>query len=187
MASKVIALGSRHATIHVSRLMEGTPEEVIENDRGSRTTPRWSLSARIGERFSIGQAANSDRLVTNPENTIFAIKRLIGPPLDDPIVEKRQGPIVPTRSWRRQMAYAWVRAPAGKRYSPRRSRTSFAKNERLQPERYLRRQGVSGSHHRAGYFKDRTPGNKGSGTIAAHGSLIVSGADRRGGPGGRRC
>ena len=85
MASKVIGidLGTTNSCVAV---MEGTQAKIIENAEGGRTTPSVVAFTKDGE-ILVGQPAKR-QAVTNPENTIFAIKRLIGRRYDDPIVEK---------------------------------------------------------------------------------------------------
>ena len=68
-----IDLGTTNSCVAV---MEGSQPKVIENSEGSRTTPSMVAFATSGERL-VGQAAKR-QAVTNPENTLFAIKRLIG-------------------------------------------------------------------------------------------------------------
>ena len=78
-----IDLGTTNSCVAV---MEGRQAKVIENAEGARTTPSMVAFGKGGE-VLVGQAAKR-QAVTNPENTIFAIKRLIGRRFDDPIVEK---------------------------------------------------------------------------------------------------
>ena len=79
--SKVIGidLGTTNSCVAV---MEGTNAKVIENSEGTRTTPSTVAFTTSNERL-VGQAAKR-QAVTNPENTLFAIKRLIGRRFDDP-------------------------------------------------------------------------------------------------------
>src|SRR6266700_3307539 len=83
--SKVIGidLGTTNSCVAV---MEGRSAKVIENAEGARTTPSMVAFTESGER-PVGQAAKR-QAVTNPENTFFAIKRLIGRRMDDPMVKK---------------------------------------------------------------------------------------------------
>ena len=74
-----IDLGTTNSCVAV---MEGSDAKVIENSEGARTTPSMVAFTEAGERL-VGQAAKR-QAVTNPENTLFAIKRLIGRPFDDP-------------------------------------------------------------------------------------------------------
>ncbi len=111
--SKVIGidLGTTNSCVAV---MEGKEAKVIENQEGARTTPSMIAFTDNGERL-VGQAAKR-QAVTNPENTLFAIKRLIGRPYDDPTTKKDQG-MVPYRIVKADNGDAWVEA-GGKRYSP---------------------------------------------------------------------
>ena len=94
--------------------MEGTTPKVIENAEGMRTTPSIVAFTDDGERL-VGQPAKR-QAVTNPEKTIFAVKRLIGRRYDDPMVEKDKK-LVPYKISRASNGDAWVEAD-GKTYSP---------------------------------------------------------------------
>src|SRR6202000_1622210 len=74
------------ATNSCGAVMESSQPKVIENADGARTTPSMVAFGKDGE-ILVGQAAKR-QAVTNPENTVFAIKRLVGRRFDDPIVEK---------------------------------------------------------------------------------------------------
>src|SRR5690242_4566053 len=102
--SKVIGidLGTTNSCVAV---MEGQSAKVIENSEGMRTTPSMVAFTEGGERL-VGQAAKR-QAVTNPENTFFAIKRLIGRRFDDPMVEKDKG-LVPYKIVRGDNGDAWV-------------------------------------------------------------------------------
>ena len=78
-----IDLGTTNSCVAV---MDGKDARVIENAEGARTTPSVVAFTEEGERL-IGQPARR-QAVTNPENTFFAIKRLIGRPYDDPTAQK---------------------------------------------------------------------------------------------------
>src|SRR5207248_10351250 len=88
--SKVIGidLGTTNSCVAV---MEGKNAKVIENAEGMRTTPSMVAFTDSGERL-VGQAAKR-QAVTNPENTFFAIKRLIGRRFDDPMVKRDMDPV----------------------------------------------------------------------------------------------
>jgi molecular chaperone DnaK len=111
--SKVIGidLGTTNSCVAV---MEGGQAKVIENAEGTRTTPSIVAFARNGE-VLIGQPAKR-QAITNPENTFFAIKRLIGRRYDDPMVERDKA-LVPYKIVRGDNGDAWVESQ-GKRYSP---------------------------------------------------------------------
>jgi molecular chaperone DnaK len=94
--------------------MDGKTPKVIENAEGVRTTPSVVALLEDGERL-VGQPAKR-QAVTNPENTFFAIKRLIGRAFSDPMVEKDKG-MVPYGITKGPTGDAWVRAH-GKDYSP---------------------------------------------------------------------
>src|SRR6202790_1133609 len=106
-----IDLGTTFSCVAV---MEGGKAKVIENPEGARTTPSVVAFASSGE-VLVGQPARR-QAITNPENTIFAIKRLIGRRYDDPMVEKHKG-LVPYKVVPGDNGDAWVEA-RGKRYSP---------------------------------------------------------------------
>jgi molecular chaperone DnaK len=132
MASKVIGidLGTTNSCVAV---MEGKQAKVIENAEGGRTTPSMVAFGKNGE-ILVGQPAKR-QAVTNPENTIFAIKRLIGRRFDDPIVEKDKG-LVPYKIVRGDNGDAWVEA-AGKRYSPSQISAFILQKMKDTAERYL--------------------------------------------------
>src|SRR4030081_2087063 len=106
-----IDLGTTNSCVAV---MEGGQAKVIENTEGARTTPSVVAFAATGE-VLVGQPAKR-QAITNPENTIFAIKRLIGPRFEAPMVEKHKA-LVPYKIIRGDNGDAWVEA-RGKRYSP---------------------------------------------------------------------
>src|ERR1700693_5195531 len=86
-------------------IMEGKEVKVIENTEGARTTPSMVAFSDSGERL-VGQSAKR-QAVTNPSNTLYAIKRLIGRRYDDPIVGKVKG-LVPYTIARGDNVDAWV-------------------------------------------------------------------------------
>src|SRR5277367_5940451 len=104
--SKVIGidLGTTNSCVAV---MEGKDVKVIENSEGARTTPSMVAFTDSGERL-VGQAAKR-QAVTNPENTLFAIKRLIGRRIDDPMTQKDRG-LVPYKIVPGDNGDAWVQA-----------------------------------------------------------------------------
>ena len=106
-----IDLGTTNSCVAV---MEGGKPKVIENSEGARTTPSVVAFTKDGERL-IGQPAKR-QAVTNPDNTIFAVKRLIGRRFDDPIT-KKDTELVPYKIVKGQNGDAWVQA-GGKDYSP---------------------------------------------------------------------
>ena len=106
-----IDLGTTNSCVAV---MEGQTPKVIENAEGMRTTPSIVAFTDDGERL-VGQPAKR-QAVTNPERTIFAVKRLIGRRYDDPMVEKDKK-LVPYKIVRASNGDAWVEIE-GKTYSP---------------------------------------------------------------------
>ncbi len=111
--SKIIGidLGTTNSCVAV---MEGKDPRVLENAEGTRTTPSIVAFTEEGE-VLVGIPAKR-QAVTNPENTIFAIKRLIGRRYDDPIVKKHIE-LVPYKVVKADNGDAWVEA-RGKKYSP---------------------------------------------------------------------
>ncbi|MDD2876317.1 MAG: molecular chaperone DnaK [Acidiphilium sp.] len=111
--SKVIGidLGTTNSCVAI---MEGKDVHVIENSEGARTTPSMVAFAENGERL-IGQSAKR-QAVTNPTNTLYAVKRLIGRRYNDPTVEKDKT-LVPFGIVRGDNGDAWVEA-RGQRYAP---------------------------------------------------------------------
>jgi molecular chaperone DnaK len=111
--SKVIGidLGTTNSCVAV---MEGKNARIIENSEGARTTPSIVAFTADGKRL-VGQPARR-QAVTNPTNTIFAVKRLIGRRYDDPIVEKDKA-LVPYKIVKAANGDAWIEAE-GKTYSP---------------------------------------------------------------------
>ena len=111
--SKIIGidLGTTNSCVAI---MDGKSPKVIENAEGVRTTPSVVAILDDGERL-VGQPAKR-QAVTNPANTLFAIKRLIGRQYNDPLVEKDKG-MVPYEIVKGPNGDAWVKAH-GKDYSP---------------------------------------------------------------------
>src|SRR5688500_3487245 len=97
-----IDLGTTNSCVAV---MEGKNPKVIENAEGARTTPSMVAFTEDDERL-VGLPAKRQG-VTNPENTFFAIKRLIGRRYDDPMVEKDKQ-LVPYKIVRAPNGDAWV-------------------------------------------------------------------------------
>jgi molecular chaperone DnaK len=106
-----IDLGTTNSCVAV---MEGSAPKVIENAEGMRTTPSIVAFTEEGERL-VGQPAKR-QAVTNPERTIFAVKRLIGRRYDDPMVEKDKK-LVPYKIAKATNGDAWVEVDTQK-YSP---------------------------------------------------------------------
>lgn len=106
-----IDLGTTNSCVAV---MDGSTPKVIENAEGARTTPSMVGFTKDGERL-VGQPAKR-QAVTNPEGTLFAVKRLIGRRYNDPMVEKDKG-LVPFKIVQGDNGDAWVDVSA-KKYSP---------------------------------------------------------------------
>jgi molecular chaperone DnaK len=106
-----IDLGTTNSCVAV---MDGNKATVIENSEGGRTTPSMVAFTDSGE-ILVGQTAKRQS-ITNPENTIFAIKRLIGRRYDDPMTQKDKG-MVPYKIVPGPNGDAWVEVK-GKKYSP---------------------------------------------------------------------
>ncbi|APH70319.1 molecular chaperone DnaK [Aquibium oceanicum] len=106
-----IDLGTTNSCVAV---MDGKDAKVIENAEGARTTPSIVAFSDSDERL-VGQPAKR-QAVTNPEGTIFAVKRLIGRRYDDPVTEKDKK-LVPYKIVKADNGDAWVEA-AGSKYSP---------------------------------------------------------------------
>ncbi|HTH99539.1 MAG TPA: molecular chaperone DnaK [Acidisoma sp.] len=111
--SKVIGidLGTTNSCVAI---MEGKDVRVIENSEGARTTPSMVAVTDSGERL-VGQAAKR-QAVTNPSNTLYAVKRLIGRRYEDPMVAKDKG-LVPYAIVKGDNGDAWVEA-RGEKYAP---------------------------------------------------------------------
>ena len=106
-----IDLGTTNSCVSV---MDGKEPKVIENAEGARTTPSMVAFSDDGERL-VGQPAKR-QAVTNPENTLFAVKRLIGRRFTDPTVDKDKE-LVPFKIVKADNGDAWVEAN-GDQYSP---------------------------------------------------------------------
>ncbi|NLI26118.1 MAG: molecular chaperone DnaK [Acetobacter sp.] len=111
--SKVIGidLGTTNSCVAIR---EGNENRVIENSEGARTTPSMVAFTENGEML-VGQAAKR-QAVTNPTNTLYAVKRLIGRRFDDATVQKDKG-LVPYSIVKGDNGDAWVEA-RGKKYAP---------------------------------------------------------------------
>ena len=106
-----IDLGTTNSCVAI---MESGDPNVLANSEGSRTTPSVVAFTDSGERL-VGQIARR-QAITNPENTIFAVKRLIGRRSDDPLVQKA-AKVLPYTVVRNENGDAWVEI-RGKQYSP---------------------------------------------------------------------
>jgi molecular chaperone DnaK len=113
--------------------MDGKDAKVIENAEGARTTPSIVAFTSDGERL-VGQPAKR-QAVTNPENTIFAVKRLIGRRYDDPVTDKDKG-LVPYKIVKGDNGDAWVEA-GDKKQSPSQISAMILQKMKETAEAYL--------------------------------------------------
>ncbi|MCT8268799.1 MULTISPECIES: molecular chaperone DnaK [Afifella] len=125
-----IDLGTTNSCIAV---MDGKNPKVIENSEGARTTPSMVAFTEEDERL-VGQPAKR-QAVTNPQRTVFAVKRLIGRRFDDPTVAKDQK-LVPYKIVRADNGDAWVEANSEK-YSPSQISAMILQKMRETAESYL--------------------------------------------------
>jgi len=125
-----IDLGTTNSCVAV---MEGEAPRVIENSEGTRTTPSMVAFTESGERL-VGQPAKR-QAVTNPENTLFAIKRLIGRRYNDPLTKKDKD-LVPYQIVDGEGGDAWVESH-GKKYSPSQVSAFILQKMRETAERHL--------------------------------------------------
>ncbi|HCL64977.1 MAG TPA: molecular chaperone DnaK, partial [Rhizobium sp.] len=125
-----IDLGTTNSCVSV---MDGKDSKVIENSEGARTTPSMVAFTDDGERL-VGQPAKR-QAVTNPTNTLFAVKRLIGRRYEDPTVEKDKG-LVPFHIVKGDNGDAWVEAQ-GKAYSPAQISAMILQKMKETAEAYL--------------------------------------------------
>ncbi len=124
-----IDLGTTNSCVAV---MEGDKVKVIENAEGTRTTP--SIVAYKNDEILVGQSAKR-QAVTNPNNTLFAIKRLIGRRFDDKVVQKDIG-MVPYKIAKADNGDAWVEVN-GKKLAPPQVSAEILKKMKKTAEDYL--------------------------------------------------
>jgi molecular chaperone DnaK len=155
-----IDLGTTNSCVAV---MEGGKPKVIENVEGARTTPSTVAFTKDGERL-IGQPAKR-QAVTNPDNTIFAVKRLIGRRFDDPIT-KKDTELVPYKIVKGSNGDAWVEA-GGKDYSPSQISAFILQKMKETAEAYLGETVTQAVITVPAYFKDaQRQATKDAGQIA---------------------
>ena len=118
-----IDLGTTNSCVSI---MEGGKAKVIENAEGDRTTPSIIAYTEDGETL-VGQPAKR-QAVTNPDNTLFAIKRLIGRQFDDPVVQK-DIKMVPYKIVKADNGDAWVEVRGETMAPPQISAQSSEENE----------------------------------------------------------
>ena len=130
--SKVIGidLGTTNSCVAI---MDGAQAKVLENTEGARTTPSV-VAFTEGEEKLIGQPAKR-QAVTNPENTIFAVKRLIGRNFDDPSV-KKDIETAPFKIVKSEKGDAWIETK-GKKYSPSQISAFVLQKMKETAEKYL--------------------------------------------------
>ena len=145
--SKVIGI-DLGTTNSCGAVMDGGKPKVVENSEGARTTPSIGAFTKDSERL-IGQPAKR-QAVTNPDNTLFAIKRLIGRRFDDPL-PKKDMELVPYEIVKGPTGDAWVRAQ-GKDYSPQQI-SAYTLQKMKEAAGLSGRKGREGGHHRSGLFQ----------------------------------
>ena len=130
--SKIIGidLGTTNSCVAI---MEGSQPKVLENAEGARTTPSVVAFTDDNEKL-IGQPAKR-QAVTNPENTIFAVKRLIGRNFDDPTV-KKDVEAAPFKIINSDKGDAWIEA-RGEKYSPSQISAFILQKMKETAEKYL--------------------------------------------------
>ena len=159
--SKIIGidLGTTNSCVAV---MDGKEARVIENAEGARTTP--SMVAFTDEERLVGQPAKR-QAVTNPENTLFAIKRLIGRPWGDPTVRK-DAEMVPYEIVKADNGDAWVKAGGGK-HAPSQISAMVLRKMKETAERHLGEQVSKAVITVPAYFNDsQRQATKDAGQIA---------------------
>ncbi|HXI87706.1 MAG TPA: molecular chaperone DnaK [Parvularculaceae bacterium] len=155
-----IDLGTTNSCVAV---MEGKEPKVIENAEGSRTTPSVVAFTEDSERL-IGQPAKR-QAVTNPENTFFAIKRLIGRPFNDPTTQKDIN-MVPYKIVKADNSDAWVES-RGKKYSPSQISAFILQKMKETAEAYLGQEVTQAVITVPAYFNDaQRQATKDAGKIA---------------------
>jgi len=155
-----IDLGTTNSCVAV---MEGKEPKVIENSEGARTTPSVVAFTEDGERV-IGQPAKR-QAVTNPENTFFAIKRLIGRPFNDPTAQKDKE-MVPYKIIKGDNADAWVES-RGQKYAPSQISAFILQKMKETAEAYLGQEVTQAVITVPAYFNDaQRQATKDAGKIA---------------------
>ena len=126
-----IDLGTTNSAVAV---MEGENVKVIENSEGARTTPSIIAYMDNGE-ILVGAPAKR-QAVTNPKNTLFAVKRLIGRRFDDREVQKDIG-LMPFKITRADNGDAWVEVQEGKKLAPQQVSAEVLRKMKKTAEDYL--------------------------------------------------
>ena len=161
--SKIIGidLGTTNSCVAI---MDGKSAKVIENAEGSRTTPSIVSFTKDKNEKLVGQAAKRQS-VTNPENTFFAIKRLIGRRIDDKEVEKNKN-LVPYKIVSGDNGDAWVESH-GKKYAPAQISAFILQKMKETAEKYLGQEVKEAVVTVPAYFNDsQRQATKNAGKIA---------------------
>jgi molecular chaperone DnaK len=155
-----IDLGTTNSCVAI---METGDPNVLANAEGSRTTPSVVAFTDSGERL-VGQIARR-QAITNPENTIFAVKRLIGRRSDDPMVQKASK-VLPYKVVRNDNGDAWVEI-RGKQYSPAEISAFILQKMKQTAEDYLGERATEAVITVPAYFNDsQRQATKDAGRIA---------------------
>jgi len=160
--SKIIGidLGTTNSCVSI---MEGSQAKVLENAEGARTTPSVVAFTDTNEKL-IGQPAKR-QAVTNPENTIFAVKRLIGRNFDDPTV-KKDIETAPFKIVNSEKGDAWIEAK-GQKYSPSQISAFILQKMKETAEKYLGQEVTKAVITVPAYFNDaQRQATKDAGKIA---------------------
>ena len=160
--SKVIGidLGTTNSCVSI---MEGTQAKVLENAEGARTTPSVVAFTDTGEKL-VGQPAKR-QAVTNPENTIFAVKRLIGRNFEDPTV-KKDIESAPFKIVNSEKGDAWIESK-GQKYSPSQISAFILQKMKETAEKYLGQEVTKAVITVPAYFNDaQRQATKDAGKIA---------------------
>src|SRR5690606_28763623 len=155
-----IDLGTTNSCVCV---MEGDKPRVIENSEGDRTTPSIVAFTKDNERL-VGQSAKR-QAVTNPTNTLYAVKRLIGRKFDDPMVQKEKG-LAPFHIVKADNGDAWVEVE-GKKYAPQQISADILTKMKDTAEAYLNEKVTQAVITVPAYFNDaQRQATKEAGAIA---------------------
>ena len=160
--SKIIGidLGTTNSCVSI---MEGSQPKVLENAEGARTTPSVVAFSEDGEKL-VGQPAKR-QAVTNPENTIFAVKRLIGRNFEDPTVKKDIA-AAPFKIVNSEKGDAWIEA-RGEKYSPSQISAFILQKMKETAEKYLGQEVTKAVITVPAYFNDaQRQATKDAGKIA---------------------
>ena len=160
--SKIIGidLGTTNSCVSI---MEGSQAKVLENAEGARTTPSVVAFTEDGEKL-VGQPAKR-QAVTNPENTIFAVKRLIGRNFEDPTVKKDIA-AAPFKIVNSEKGDAWIEAK-GEKYSPSQISAFILQKMKETAEKYLGQEVTKAVITVPAYFNDaQRQATKDAGKIA---------------------